>query len=74
MKQFIFYLTVLLLVWALLAMIIVVIFNLLFTMHPSDIYYNLHHDYMSLIALAMGVPAWCIASFVINNKNNKNED
>lgn len=71
MKQFIFYLTVLLLVWALLAIIVVVIFNLLFTMHPSDIYYNLHHDYMSLIAYAMGVPAWCIASCIVFKNKNK---
>lgn len=65
MKHFIAYLTVMLLAWAILAMLTVVVFNLLFTMHPSDAYYNLHHDYMSLIAYAMGVPAWCIASCVI---------
>lgn len=66
MKHFIAYLTVMLLAWAILAMLTVVVFNLLFTMHPSDAYYNLHHDYMSLIAYTMGIPAWVIAGRIVN--------
>ena len=51
-------------VWAILAMITAVVFNTVFTMHPSDTYYHIHHDWMSIIAGLMGIPAWFIAGYV----------
>lgn len=66
MKDVFGYFIFTLLVWSLLAIIVAVVFNIAFTMHPSDAAYTTNQSLSQVIAGLCCVPAWFIVCRIYN--------
>ena len=66
MKDVFGYFIFTLLVWSLLAIVVAVVFNIVFTMHPSDAAYSTNQTLLQVIAGLCCMPAWFIACRIYN--------